>query len=172
MKEIQLTQGKFALVDDDDYERLSQFKWQATKASAKHVWYAGSNFKTEEGSRWLRMHRLIMKATRGQDVDHIDGNGLNNTKANLRVCRHQDNMRNRRPMIGRNQFKGVYFEKDGRQQPWRAHIKCDGKQRRIGRFSSAEDAATAYNFVAWEFFGEFARFNEVDQPWLREIGLA
>lgn len=164
MKEITLTQGQVALVDEDDFAWLSQFNWQACKASDRHPWYAGSNFKTEKGKRWLRMHRLIMKAQPGQDVDHIDGNGLNNQKANLRVCSHRENMRNRRPMNGR--FKGVFFEKDGRQNPWRVHVKTATGQKRYGGCPTAEDAATVYNFLVAQLFGEFARYNEVEQPWL------
>jgi hypothetical protein len=118
MKTIQLSNGGEALVDDEDFERLNQFKWRNSKTP--------NNLYAESGA-FLRMHRLIMNCPDGLIVDHIDGDGLNNQKSNLRICSHQDNICNTRKTPGKfaSDYKGVTKPKwDNR---WQATICRDGK---------------------------------------------
>jgi hypothetical protein len=154
VREIPLTQGYVALVDDEDYESVSQFNWHAL--ITRHTVYA---------RRWTRMpnrrivylHRMLV-CPEGERlwVDHIDGDGLNNTRANLRSVTQAENSRNRRPQI-RNQsgFKGVNRQGSN----WRAAIQQENMYTHIGMFETAEQAAKAYDEAALEHFGEFAFLN-------------
>jgi hypothetical protein len=154
-REIPLSQGLVAIVDDADYSLVSAFKWSAKvdqgKAYAVHTCH-----KSEGRSGQLRMHRVIMGATEGVEVDHRDGDGLNNTRDNLRFATRAQNAKNKRVKprpLGR--FKGVYAESG----KWSAKICTDGKRRRLGTFSTEEEAARAYDDAAKELHGEFARLN-------------
>ena len=153
MKEIPLTQGKVAIVDDDMYDYLMQWSWYASQT--KKTWYV----RRSEGHKKIYMHRQIMQAPKGFDVDHRDGNGLHNWRENLRVCSHQHNTMNRPGNTGRAGYKGAYYHK--RDQCWRAQIQVDRRAIFLGSFDTAEDAAIAYNQAALERFGEFAFFNDV-----------
>ena len=150
MKKIPLTQGKFALVDDEDYTELSKYKWYATKG--RNTFYA-------KNARMGRiMHRHILNPPRYKDTDHIDGNGLNNQKINLRLATRSENGGNRR--LGSNNtsgFKGVHWAKDYRK--WKVRIKINRKDIYLGRFSSREEAVLKYNDAAKKYFGIFARLN-------------
>lgn len=109
-------------------------------------------------SRWTRLHVLIMQPPAGMDVDHRNGNGLDNRRANLRVTTHALNCANsRKRTTNTSGFKGVSF--DRRRGNWRAYIVKDYKQRGLGRFSTPEAAAAAYDAAAVALFGEFARTN-------------
>lgn len=153
MKEIQLTQGLIALVDDEDYERLNQFKWHASKHGC--TFYANRKKIVNKLHRCESMHWLVMG---GKFVDHIDGNGLNNQKSNLRFCTNSQNAMNKRmPKCKSSQYKGVTFVK--RDKNWRANIRKDGKLIHIGKFQIEEQAAKAYDTAAKEHFGEFAYLN-------------
>lgn len=150
-KQIPLTQGKFALVDDEDYDFLIQWKWYY-----KTEGYAARNERTNKGRKTVRMHRVIMNTPHGMETDHADGNRLNNLKSNLRICTKSENQRNQTPK--KHKHKGAFFDKhDGK---WSAHIRINGKPKRIGRFSSEVDAARAYNKAAVEIYGEFAKLNQ------------
>lgn len=156
-KEIQLTQGKVAIVDDGDYEYLSQFKWFARKNT--NVWYAQRHSPYVDGKRkTIHMHREIMSASGEHKVDHLDGNGLNNVRSNLRLATQAQNQYNR-PKQANNAsgFKGVHLRAS--DNVWVAHITHDGIRKHLGRFSSSEEAARAYDAAAKEFHGEFARLN-------------
>lgn len=108
------------------------------------------------------MHRLIARASDGEVTDHRDGNGLNNTRENLRSCRQAENLRNRAKSTrhaATSQYKGVYWAKDIKR--WRAYVEVDGKRRWLGCFMSEHEAAEAYNRAALDLHGEFARLNEI-----------
>ena len=152
MKTIQLTQGFFALVDDTDWELVSRFKWQANRGRTTSAVYA----MTTINKKGVLMHRLILgiKAS----IDHIDGNGLNNQRANLRACTNQQNQANRTKQAGaRSIHKGVSFFKGTKK--WTASISVNARKVHLGYFSNEIDAARAYDRKAVELSGEFARLN-------------
>jgi hypothetical protein len=151
-KLIPLTQGKFAIVDAEDYERLSKYKWSCQKD--RNNYYASR----ANGNRRISMHREIMKAPKGLQVDHIDGDGLNNRKSNLRLCTHAENVHNSRPMRnGSSQYKGVCWHKC--KKKWCVSISKSGERTYLGRFEDEIEAAMAYDRKAEELFGEFAYLN-------------
>ena len=153
MKEIKLTQGKVALVDDDDFEALSQFKWYANKIGK--TFYVVRKSKDDGKWKTIYMHNEIMC---GKGIDHMDGNGLNNQRSNLRFCTHQENMMNQRKQGNRSSiYKGVSFFK--RDNNWEAYININRKRIRLGNFDSEVESAKAYNDKAIELFGEFANLN-------------
>jgi len=160
MKEIPLTQGKAALVDDEDFDRINAFKWYASKT--KGSLYARRKTKRKGKETIHYMHRVIMCAGNSVEVDHRDRNGLNNQRHNLRVCDHQQNQRNRDTMKNnKSGLKGVSWHKI--MNKWRAVIQYNGRQLVIGYFLTKEEAATAYDKKATELFGEFAKLNNVVQ---------
>lgn len=151
MKSIPLTQGKFALVDDDDYEWLSQWKWYAKQDRNK--WYA---VRKESPTKMIRMHRVILNAAPGVEVDHWDGDGLHNWRGNLRRCTTTQNQGNRGKQVNNTSgFKGV--------RPYRgkyqAQIQFKGKVIHIGYYATAEEAAHSYDEKARGLFGPFAKTN-------------
>ncbi len=152
MKLILLTQGQFAIVDDADYDWLNQWKWCALKRRA--TFYAGRNIGGRCNQRLVLMHREIMNAQNGQEIDHKEGNGLNNQRKNLRFCTHSQNMMNSRKQKGTSRFKGIYWNKQ--KQKWRAMITIDHKRIHLGYFVSEKQAAKIYQKAANEYFGEFA----------------
>lgn len=153
-KLIPLTQGKFAIVDEEDYVAMSKFKWAAQK-SAHETFYAKS------GKKILLMHRLIINAPAGIQVDHLNHDGLDNRKINLRLCSNAQNARNARKKLTpcSSKFKGVSWDKLDRK--WKASIRFNRKSRTIGRFNTEDQAAIAYNEKAKELFGEFACLNKI-----------
>ncbi len=158
MKRIPLTQGKFAIVDDEDYEWLVRWKWYVSKKSG--LLYAVRNGYCEITKKryQIHMHRLILGLVTGDGLftDHIDHNGLNNRRDNLRVCTPQQNQYNRLPQKkGASEYKGVTWNR-GR---WHAEIKFYQKTINLGRFDTEWDAAVAYNNKAIELYGEFAYLN-------------
>lgn len=151
-RNIYLTHGKIALVDASDYEWLNQWTW--TAMLAKSGWYAVRGGQ----SKHIRMHRLITAAPDGTVVDHEDGDGLNNTRANLRVCSNAENMRNSGlRSSNKSGFKGVFWNR--RSGRWMARITVDYKTVHIGCFATGEAAARAYDIAALELHGPFARTN-------------
>ena len=156
MKEIQLTQGKVALVDDEDYEYLNQWKWHVSNGNyARRTIY---NFKL---CKALFMHREIMKVSKGLLVDHINGNSLDNRKLNLRICTNSQNLRNRLKNINNTSgYKGVRLINSTKK--WRAQIWLNSKYYHLGLFNNIKDAARAYNAAAIKYHGEFANLNKID----------
>jgi len=151
-KLIPLTQGKFAIVDPENYNELSQYKWTAAKSP--NTFYA---VRSAQG-RQIRMHRLITTAPKGLVVDHINHNGLDNRKQNLRLCTRSENARNQRPQTGRSsRYKGVCWHKN--QKKWLARVYSNGVTYHLGSFKSQIDAAKAYDKKAKELFGQYAHLN-------------
>lgn len=155
MKKIKLTQNKIAFIDDEDFERVSQFKWCAFKS------YGGKFYAQRRIARnkVLALHRFIMNAQDSDlEVDHIDGNPLNNQKTNLRLVTHSQNQKNFKKFKNNTSgFKGVCWHKQ--KGKWRASIHCDGKQYFLGLFTSKVEAAHAYDIAAKRLFGEFSNLN-------------
>jgi hypothetical protein len=157
MKEIRLTQGQVALVDDENYDWLNSFKWYAIKD--KNNFYAGRAIVVNGTRTTQRMHQLIMGDNQLKlEIDHIDGNGCNNHQINLRFCTNQENMMNRRPNKNCSSiYKGVgWYERYGK---WTARIRINGRLFNLGYFKIEEDAAKAYDVAAIKYFGEFAKIN-------------
>jgi len=162
MKRIPLTQGKFALVDDEDYEWLMGWKWFAMKKCRGGGFYAGRTDNQAKLSTIL-MHRVILELKSGELGDHHDGNGLNNMRSNLRKCTRSQNMMNSckpKKWRGRkvsSEYKGVRWSPTNKK--WRAQIWANGKSKFIAHCSSEKQAAKEYDKKAKELFGEFARLN-------------
>lgn len=155
MKQIELTKGKFALVDDEDFEKVSQYKWCFNQGYViRGKWNKG---KTDA----IAMHRFIMNAQKGELVDHINHNGLDNRRQNLRIATRQQNAINSfKPINNTSGYKGVnYMKGEGRVKRWRAVIKFNQKYIHIGYFMDAIEASRAYDKKAKELFGEFAYLN-------------
>lgn len=156
MREIPLTRGLVALVDDEDYEELSRFKWQANAEG-----YAVRKVRLPgEGPRKLkdvRMHRFLLGLQPGdpRQGDHVDLNRLNNQRGNLRIATHAENVQNHgRGRNNKSGFKGVYWRKKERR--WHARIMYKSQRRGLGYYETAEEAYAAYCKAALELHGEFA----------------
>jgi len=151
MREIQLTQGKVAFVDDEDYEYLSQFNWQAVKD--RKLWYA----VRRDGYSHIRMHREIMGVTDPKiQVDHRNHDGLDNRRSNLRIASGSQNIANsRRSDLNVTGYIGVSFSKRHKSKPYIVYCQ----HNYIGSYATAEEAGRAYDEIAREVFGEFARLN-------------
>jgi hypothetical protein len=159
-KEIILTQGKVAIVDDEDYDYLNQFKWCANKMKGKFYVVGNILLPTNKKTR-TSMHRFIMKPEKCMVIDHLDGNPLNNKKNNLRICTRAENMRNYKiPVNNTSGFKGVYWHKI--TSKWMAYICFNNKIFHLGLFHELKDAARAYNAAALKYHGEFAHVNIID----------
>ena len=158
MQEIELTQDQVALVDDEDCEWLSDFKWCAQWRTPRKVFVAARN--SGASNQTILMHRQITGAPLGKVVDHHNHNTLDNRRKNLRVCTWSQNAANgRKRLHSSSRFKGVSWYK--RFQKWRASICKDGRDHHLGCFADESDAARAYNGAAVRMFGEFALLNEV-----------
>lgn len=154
MKRIKLTQGFFAIVDDEDFERVAEHKWYTVRG--KYTNYAQR--KIPLGNRKQKnqyLHSFILPTT--SKVDHKDHNGLNCQKENLRSATHAQNNMNRRKGEGSSLFKGVYWDKATCK--WMAKIQIEGRTKFLGRFSEEKKAAAAYDKHALEVFGEFSALN-------------
>jgi len=151
-------------VDDADYPAISVHSWALARKRDKLYAVARIN------GRGVYLHRLIMGAPMFRVVDHIDGDGLNNRRSNLRICTRSQNMGNSRAHRDRSgEFKGVYYERDSGR--YVAQICCRHRRTKIGRFPTPLDAARAYDAAAREAFGEFAKTNfpqrDAAEPWDR-----
>jgi HNH endonuclease len=154
MKTIQLTKGKVTIVDDADYVWLSRWSWQLNSRG-----YAARTFRDNGRQYTMRLHRLILNPLPGFEVDHINGDPLDNRRVNLRVVTHQENMMNRRVGAADTGLKGVSKER----HRWKAYIKIRGKKTHLGSFPTAARAAAAYNAAALKHFGAFARLNPIPE---------
>jgi hypothetical protein len=146
MREIQLTKGYCALVDDEDYEELMKYRWKANVRGEHHVYASRSVIVGGRKGKWttIMMHRFVTHADPGLVVDHINGNTLDNRKENLRVCEQRFNAMNRRSHSEKtSRFKGVFLDKKSGR--WIAGIRYNRAHRHLGYFDREIDAALAYN---------------------------
>lgn len=141
---------KFAKIDDEDFERVSQYTWTLSDNYA-HAW---------DGEKHISLHRFITNCPANMVVDHINHDGLDNRKENLRICTYSQNSMNvKKRKISTSKFKGV--TKCSQTGKWRAQIHFNKTRKNLGRFITEVDAAKAYNKAALEIHGEFASLNEV-----------
>jgi len=158
MKVIPVSRNLLALLDDEDYELISKWKWSALPG--KNTFYARRLVAVRgTGKRKnILMHRLVTNVGDDKEVDHRDGNGLNNQKSNLRICNPSQNSQNcQRYKNNTSGVKGVSFRKD--RGVWVAEITCSGKKYYLGYFQNINDALLAYNNAAKQLHGEFAKPN-------------
>ena len=147
-KIVWLTQGQFTVVDDIDFDRFGHLKWAAHFGKSHRTGYALAGGKS--------LHRLILDAPKGLQVDHIDGDGFNNMRSNLRLCTKSQNQHNQGLRIDNSTgFKGVSREHSSGL--YEANIKLNGRQRKLGRFKTPELAHAAYCRAALELHGDFSR---------------
>lgn len=155
MKEVKLSKGQVSFIDDDDYERVVKFKWN----------HGTRCVQSNNGLSTIKLHRFILNAQPGQEIDHIDGNVLNNQKSNLRFCTHQENSRNRKSW-GKSKFLGVtVFKQKNKYETkikYRATIVSDGKQISLGLYDNEIDAAKQYDKFAKIYHGDYANLNFKD----------
>jgi len=151
--EVKLTRGLVAIIDAEDWEMVSQHMWCASRG--RNTNYA----VTGHGRKQVRLHRFLLNPPDGMHVDHINGDGLCNRRANLRLCTSSENKRNRRKQPGRSsEFKGVSKQQRERPKPWLAMIQVD-KKRHARNFATEIEAALWYDEMAKELHGEFAKLN-------------
>ena len=156
MKKILLTQNKYAFVDDEDFENLNQYKWRYRLGYAVRTTLAKESSRDQR--RDIRMHRQIMNCDDNLEVDHIDGNALNNIRSNLRTCTHGQNMSNRKSSnVSQSKYLGVSWHKGNKM--WQANISSDGKQKNLCYSVDEIECAKAYDKAAKELHGVFARLN-------------
>lgn len=159
MKRIPLTQNKFSLVDDSVFDELMAFKW--------HAHFDGRNFYAERKKsigggkqKTIKMHSVIMNPKKGMIIDHIDGNGLNNQKENLRICTKSQNGINRgKQKNNKSGFKGVYLRKNIKSLKFIAAARYHNKNIYLGTYDDAKKAAAVYDSFVRSKFGNFATLN-------------
>jgi hypothetical protein len=154
---ILLTQGQIAIIDIEDLTLVAQHRWRADFSRTTKSFYAKANLHKPD-DRWtqLQMHRLIMHAQKGQEVDHIFHLTLDNRKSELRLCTKNQNQHNRGKQANNTGgFKGVSWDK--RDQKWKAYITMNGKQKTVGRYDTPELANSACITAREDLHGEFAR---------------
>lgn len=155
MKEISLTKGKFAIVDDDDFEYLSQWKWFINTNG-----YAQRTEGSRGSQKKIYMHRVINETPEDMSTDHINGNRLDNRRENLRsVTLRQNKLNSSKHTRNKTGYKGVSLQKNTGK--YVAYIRVNNKGITIGTYSTVEEAAKAYNRAALHFFGEYAKLNDV-----------
>ncbi len=156
MKMIPLTRGQFALVDDEDFDWLSKYKWNLNSQGYAMTGIYCPGYAAYKGSIGRQMHRIILNVLPGFEIDHINGNTLDNRRANLRLCNRNQNARNRG--VSRNNtsgFKGVTWREDRKR--WVATIGFEKRKRTLGYFKDIKQAVEAYKNAEAKLFGDFAR---------------
>jgi len=153
---IPLSRGKFAIVDAEDFEELNKYKWYALRGL--NTFYAARRV----GRETILMHRVLMQPPDGMVVDHIDGNGLNNCRSNLRVCTPAQNAVNSRAKGARSGYKGVEYAPRNKKNKYRGVVHDKGKRIPAGSYQTAVEAAVARDRKAREVQGEYAYLNFPD----------
>ncbi len=161
MKKIKLGgkygKGKYALVDNDDFEKFNQYSWylSTTGYAIRGKWN-----KIKKQNDIIHLHKKILITPKNMEVDHINGNRIDNRKNNLRICTHKQNIANQKlQKRSKSGYKGVSYYKN--YDKWEAYVCTDNKKYRIGYFSIKKEAALAYNKKAKELFGKYACLNIV-----------
>lgn len=171
---VVLTRGKVAIIDPESLPLIQGRRWQTRTKGLNN--YAFCKMKVGDVRKTVRMHQLILPPKEGFVCDHIDSNGLNNTKANLRYASLGENNRNRRPNSATkgSKFKGVYYAptyaRCGKGKKWASKISVDKKSVNLGQFDCELEAARTYDRAALEMHGEFAYLNFPDSK-LRNAGV-
>jgi hypothetical protein len=154
---VELTKGAEAIIDIDDLEKVIEGNWwHLSKAG-----YAAKHEMVDGKSTMIYMHRLVIGAKKGEVVDHVNGDKLDNRRNNLRIVTQHQNCYNSKPKGSTSKYKGVYF--CNKRKRYYARIKKHGKQRSLGGYSNEIDAAKAYNTAAVDVFGDYANLNEIDE---------
>jgi len=162
---IQLTQGFKTIVDKKDLPKVSKYFWHVLKLKNGNTNYARTTINCPNKRQTISMHRFILNAKKGQEVDHINTNGLDNRRSNIRICTRIENCMNSKK-IDQNKrktssvYKGVSFDRENNK--YRARIKYNGKLIYLGRFKNEYDAAESYNQAAAKLFGKFAKLNKIN----------
>ena len=163
MKSIELSNHSPALVDDDDFTRLSRHTWWASEMTNERSDKSQWSVETQIDGKTVKMHRFITNAPEDMDVDHKNGNQFDNQKDNLRVCTRSQNLANASKYVRRkgssSKFKGVSWY--SKPKKWAASLQCNGERIWLGLFELEVDAARTYNEAARKYFGEFAKVNNV-----------
>jgi hypothetical protein len=165
---LSLTQEKYALIDEEDFTKANKYKWHASKSG--NAWYARRGWR-EKGRIWMEefpnkkffvrgygsqgLHNFLMNRLW---IDHINGDGLDNRKCNLRPANHSENTINTPIVTGRSHYRGVVLSTPAKRT-WKAVIRINGKKTHLGSFKTEEEAAHAYDNAAKEYHREFARLN-------------
>jgi hypothetical protein len=159
MKQIKLSQGFVAIIDDRDYELVSSYKWHVYISRAKvPVYYAQSSFRINGITKTISMHLLILGKKKGFIIDHADRNGLNNTRENIRFVTYSQNSLNTKAKINRaNKYRGVFFDK--RDSTYYSQIMVQGKRISLGRSKSEYECALMRDEAALKYHGELANLN-------------
>lgn len=161
-KTIELTNGAKAIVDNDDYSKYVATTWnQDRRGYARRNTYIGGG-RAKPKYKTILLHRLIADAPSHMQVDHINGNPLDNRKSNLRLCTQAENCRNaaKRKNSRTSRYKGVCWDSESRK--WLVQIQVNEHQTKIGRFHSETVAAESYNKAAKKYYGQFARLNQIE----------
>ena len=152
MKKIPLTQGKFALVDDEDFDWLNQWKW--------HYGGRGYAVRTVNHSEKIYMHRVLLKPSKGKETDHKNMNRLDNRKNNLRICDARQNQLNTNPNSRNTSgYRNIYWNTGARK--WCIYLRINKKNKFMGYFLNKIDAVRKYNKIVKDYYGEFARLNPI-----------
>lgn len=161
MKTIELNRGMVAIVDDEDFEELNKYKWTYNPHGGG---YASRTDRSGAKQRTVLMHRVIIGAQKGQQVDHINRNRLDNRKSNLRICSPGENARNasKRKDGKTSSFKGVYK----RKEKFTSHIQVNGKRQFLGYYKDELNAAYYYNEFAKKFHGDYAFLNDLPKDYV------
>lgn len=159
MKEIVLSKGIVAFVDDEDFESLNKFKWHTRKKGKMFYAIRNTSRAGNKMAKTVWMHKELLKVPEDMDIEHKNRNGLDNQKNNLRQCTKAQNQWNTTENENNTSgFKGCYFDK--RDGMWFSSIQINGVRKYLGRFKTVEESAKAYDDAAFESHGEFYRGRE------------